>query len=45
MGHRDSPLFRPYPYQNFYEGILPPEAVTDGAEAVRDFTDKLRRLI
>jgi len=34
-----------YLHQNFYEGILPPEAVTDGAEAVKKFIDKLERLI
>ena len=34
-----------YLHQNFYEGILPPEAVMDGAEAVKEFIDKLERLI
>jgi len=34
-----------YLHQNFYEGILPPEAVMDGAEAVKEFVDKLERLI
>jgi len=33
-----------YLHQNFYEGILPPEAVMDAAEAVRAFIDKLERL-
>lgn len=34
-----------YLHQNFYEGILPPQAVMDGAEAVKEFIDKLERLI
>jgi len=34
-----------YLHQNFYEGVLPPEAVRDGAEAVKEFIDKLERLI
>jgi len=34
-----------YLHQNFYEGILPLEAVIDGAEAVKEFIDKLERLI
>jgi len=34
-----------YLHQNFYEGILPAEAVMDGAEAVKEFIDKLERLI
>ncbi|HID90461.1 TPA: hypothetical protein EYP44_00690, partial [Candidatus Bathyarchaeota archaeon] len=34
-----------YLHQNFYEGVLPPEAVGDGAEAVKDFIDKLEGLI
>jgi len=34
-----------YLHQNFYEGVLPPEAVMDGAEAVKEFIDKLERLI
>ena len=33
-----------YLHQNFYEGILPPEAVMDAAEDVRAFIDKLERL-
>jgi len=34
-----------YLHPNFHEGILPPEAVIDGAEAVKEFIDKLERLI
>jgi len=34
-----------YLHQNFYEGILPPEAVIDGAEAVKEFIDKLEKLV
>lgn len=34
-----------YLHQNFYEGILPPEVIMDGAEAVKQFIDKLQRLI
>ena len=34
-----------YLHQNFYEGVLPPEAVRDGAESVKEFIDKLERLI
>jgi len=34
-----------YLHQNFYEGILPPEVIVDGAEAVKEFIDKLERLI
>ena len=34
-----------YIHQNFYEGILPPEAVTDGAVAVKEFIEKLEKLI
>jgi len=34
-----------YLHQNFYEGILPPEAVMDGAEAVKELINKLERLI
>lgn len=34
-----------YLHQNFYEGILPPEAVVDGAEAVKQFIAKLEVLI
>ena len=34
-----------YLHQNFYEGILPLEAVIDGAEAVREFIEKLERLV
>ncbi len=34
-----------YLHQNFYEGILPPEAVIDAAEAVKAFIDKLERLV
>jgi len=34
-----------YLHQNFYEGILPPEAVKDGAGAVKEFIEKLEKLI
>ncbi len=34
-----------YLHQNFYEGILPPEAVTDGAGAVKEFIEKLEKLV
>ena len=34
-----------YLHQNFYEGILPLEAVIDGAEAVKEFIGKLERLV
>jgi len=34
-----------YLHQNFYEGILPPEVIVDGAEAVKKFIDKLDRLV
>lgn len=34
-----------YLHQNFYEGILPPQIVKDGAEAVKEFIHKLERLI
>jgi hypothetical protein len=34
-----------YLHQNFYEGILPPQAVKDGAEAVKEFINKLEKLI
>ena len=30
-----------YLHQNLYEGVLPAEAVTDGAGAVKQFVDKL----
>jgi len=32
-------------HQNFYEGILPPEAVMDGAEAVKQLVGKLEKLL
>jgi len=34
-----------YLHQNFYEGILPQEAVMDGAEAIKEFIEKLEKLI
>lgn len=34
-----------YLHQNFYEAILPPQAVIDGAEAVKEFIDKLERIV
>jgi len=34
-----------YLHQDFYEGILPAEAVMDGAEAVKEFINELERLI
>jgi len=34
-----------YLHQNFYEGILPPQAVMDGAEAVKEFIEKLEKTI
>ena len=34
-----------YLHQNFYEGVLPPEAVMAGAEAVKEFIGKLERLV
>jgi len=33
-----------YLHQNFYENILPPEAVSAGAEAVEQFIAKLEKL-
>ena len=30
-----------YLHQNFYEGILPPEAVKAGAESVKEFMEKI----
>jgi len=34
-----------YLHQNFYEGVLPPQVVKDGADAVREFINKLEKLI
>mgnify|MGYP001099729285 FL=1 len=34
-----------YLHQNFYEGVLPLEAVIDAATAIKEFIDKLERLI
>lgn len=34
-----------YLHQNFYEGVLPAQAVRDGAEAVREFVNKLEQLV
>jgi len=34
-----------YLHQNFYEGIMPPQAVKDTADAVKEFISKLEKLI
>ena len=34
-----------YLHQNFYEGVMPPEAVMDGAEAVKELIAKLEQLL
>ena len=34
-----------YLHQNFYEGIMPPETVMDGAEAVKQLIGKLEKLL
>jgi len=34
-----------YLHQNFYEGVMPPETVTDGAEAVKQLIGKLEKLL